>query len=219
MAEDKPSTEGVNRCEWCLEPAPENASVCSACGGPVRAVEPCFLDCGWCGKSNRRDETAVCKSCGGPLPIIPGAGPGPRPPDPPRPIPKGYRTRIMLWKNFHTILGIIFTVVLVWSLVFPVAGIILWVYGARKAKRILKAIEQGPAARGRLLEVAKGETRKIGRRRPWKITIEYETTGGIRLAEMEAWDPSHEQRVPGERLWVVYLPETPEVYALWPPIH
>ena len=219
MAAIEPEGKGVSRCEWCSAPAPDGSAECEACGGPVRLIKPSVIECGWCGKPNRRDETAVCRHCSGPLPLIPGSKKGPRPPDPPRTIPKGYRARLLVWKNKNTILGIVFTIVLIWSLVFPIVGIILWVYGHRKAKRVLSAIERGEATRGRLLEVAVGAAKRLGGRRPWKVTIEYETKGGVRLAELEAFDPSHEHRAPGEHLWVLYLPETPDAYSIWPPLH
>lgn len=208
----------TNRCEWCSRPAPEGETRCEACGGPVHVIEPWVIECGWCFSSNRRDETAVCRSCGGPLPGIPGGHPGPRPPDAPRSIPARYRRRTLLWKNTFALVGAFFTVIMFWSLVFPLIGIPMWIYGHRKAKRWLEALERGTATRGRLQSVEKDLSQTINGRHPWKLAFEFDTPDGLRQGTIEAWDPVHGKRPPGEHLWVVYQPERQDHYALWPPL-
>lgn len=216
---NKAVVEGAVRCEWCARPATEGTSECEECGGPIRVLEPWVVECGWCGVSNRRDETVVCKTCGGPLPTIPGGHPGPRPPPAPRTLPEGYTARIKYKKNVYTILGIVFTIVLFWSLIFPLIGIVLWVYGLRRAGRKLQALVHGTPTKGRILDVSVDTTKKINKRHPWKVVVEYETLKGPFIGESEAWDSANAKRPPGEEVWVVYVPESPDLYAIWPPIH
>lgn len=211
--------EGAVRCEWCTTPAVAGATSCAACGGPVRLLEPWVLECGWCGRSNRRDETPSCLGCAGPLPTIPGGHPGPRPPEAPRELPPGYPLRVLFTKNVFAIVGAAFTIPFCWTLVFPLAGIPLWVHGHRRARRWLDALERGFATGGEIVSIRQDRTQSINRRHPWRIEFEYETPGGRLKGHVEAWDPAHAQRVPGEHVWVVSAPGDPAVHALWPPVH
>lgn len=209
----------ILRCEWCASPAPAGDTRCAPCGGPVRVLEPRVLQCGWCGSSNRRDEMASCRGCGGVLPTIPGGDPGPRPPPAPRQLPAGYEGRVKLWKNVLVLLGVIFSVCFFWTLVFPIIGIPLWIVGAKKANRTIAALKYGVATSGRLREVRVDTSQHINGQHPWKIEFEYDTPDGVRTASVEAWDPSHADRVIGEHHWVVYVPgPDARVCAFWPPI-
>ena len=208
----------IVRCEWCSRPAAEGETRCASCGGPVDALEPWVIECGWCHSSNRRDETATCKSCGGPLPSIPGGHPGPRPPDGPRVLPKGYRMRTLLWKNTFALVGAIFTVFFCWTIVFALVGLPIWIRGHRKAKRWLDALERGTPTRGTLRKVELDQTQSINNRHPYKLTIDYETPDGVQQGFVEAWDRVHGKRPPGEQMWVVYVPGKPNHFAVWPPL-
>ncbi len=206
------------RCEWCARPAAEGETRCATCGGPVDVLEPWVVECGWCSSSNRRDETATCKSCGGPLPGIPGGHPGPRPPDAPRELPKGYRWRTLLWKNTLALIGAIFTVFFCWTAIFALIGIPLWIYGHRKGQRWLEALEQGTPTRGTLRSVELDRSQSINNVHPYELTIDYETAEGTQQGTIEAWDRSHGQRPPGEQMWVVHVPGEPKHFAVWPPL-
>lgn len=118
-----PGRRGLH-CVWCGAVVSGKEGRCSACGGPVRILDPAVVECGWCGLSNRRDKTAVCTACGGPLPSIPGKPPGAEPPPAPRQLPPGYRTRL-LWK----------------SVIFPVCLVIFLLSGSGLA---IAAAADGP---------------------------------------------------------------------------
>jgi hypothetical protein len=181
-------------------------------------LEPLVLECGWCGFSNRRDETARCVNCGGPLPPIPGGDPGPEPPPVPRVIPKEYRKRVMFKKNVLVILGMVFTLVFFWSGIFLIIGIPLWIVGHKKGKRKLDALANGTPTRGRILSVAVDYSTTINNEHPWKIEFEYDTPEGTKTASTQAWDPSHQNRPVGEHIWVVYVADKLDTHAIWPPI-
>jgi hypothetical protein len=211
-------TGRLPRCEWCAQPAAPGDTSCDSCGGPIRVLEPWVLDCGWCGCSNRRDETATCSRCGGPLPSIPGSHPGPRPPEAPRALPWGYRARSLLWKNTLALVGAMFTILFCWAVITPLIGIPMWVRAHRRARRRLDALVHGVPTRGQLLGVWLDGTQAINDRHPYRIEFEYETPGGPLRGAVEGWDPVHAQRPVGEHVWVVYLESQPEVHALWPPV-
>ena len=206
------------RCEWCSHPAHVGEVGCRHCGGPVRLLEPWVLECGWCDASNRRDETPVCTRCGGYLPTIPGGHPGPRPPDPSRALPPGYANRIMYWKNVYVILGMTFTICFCWTVIFPIIGIFAWRRGHRTANNRLTALAHGIPTRGRILRVTEDTTQHINHRHPWAIEVEYDTPYGARRGVVEAWDPAHARRPPGEHVWIVFVPGQEDQFAIWPPI-
>lgn len=151
--------------------------------------------------------------------MIPGSHPGPRPPELPRALPSGYRWRVFFFKNVFAIIGAVFTIPFCWSVFGPLVGIPLWLYGYRRAKRWLDALEFGVATGGAIVSVEKDRTQHINHEHPWRIEFEYETPGGRLKGHVEAWDPAHAQRVIGEHVWVVYTPAEPASHALWPPVH
>lgn len=225
-------TEGA-RCEWCATEAEPGLTDCARCGGPVDVLEPWVIDCGWCSSPNRRDLRAACERCGGPLPTIPGAHPGPRPPDVPRALPRGYRWRVRAAKNVHTIVGVAFTLTAGWTmcaapllsapfgfaLLFALGGIPVWIHGHRRAERTLDALVHGTPTRGRILSVKKDLGQELNGRNPWIVAFEYDTASAVRPGEVLAWDPAHLKRPKGEHVWVVHRADDPAVHALWPPIH
>ncbi|MEY4551504.1 MAG: hypothetical protein RL685_7699, partial [Pseudomonadota bacterium] len=158
MFEPEPSTSHQVICANCGSATPEAhadeaAPGCRRCGAALRVLEPLVVCCGWCRASNRRDQTADCLRCGGPLPPLPGGEPGPRPPEPPRVLPQGYRWRVLLWHNVPAFIGAVFVIVFFWSVIFPLIGAPLWYFAHRKGKRWLLALETGRATRARLTRV------------------------------------------------------------------
>lgn len=184
----------------------------------MRLMGPCIIRCGWCGTSNRRDEKGSCVSCGGHLPPAPHGDAGPEPPRPPRALPSGYTWRVMVWQNVFVLIGAICTVALSWTVIFPLVGIPLWIYGHRKARRQLKALIAGDSVRGKLTVIETDYSQVINGRHPWRLKFEYETPDGTRPGTTTAWDEVHGERKPGEELWVVYVPGEPGVHSIWPPL-
>lgn len=193
---------------------------CHACGAPLRVLEPMVVDCGWCGRSNHREQTAHCVSCGGPLPCLPGGDPGPRPPATPREMPEGYVRRIRLWKNVFVMIGLFFTVIFVWTVIFPLIGIPLLWWGNRKALDQLGALVDGRATRGRISSVAKDRSQTINNENPWRIDFTYDLHDGSSAeAHCHVWDATNAQRAAGDAVWVVYGErEGRRTAAIWPPL-
>ena len=194
-------------------------ATCAYCGGGLRLLEPLAVECGWCAMSNRRDLTADCARCGGALPALPGGAPGPRPPDVPRQLPHGYESRVTIWKNVYTLIGVVFTVVFCWTILFPLIGLPFWVHGVRSARRKLAALRLGQPTGARITAIALDRSQQINQRHPWRIEYVFQTENGSGTGACQSWDASTERRRVGDALWVVHVPEQPGVSAIWPPIH
>lgn len=126
--------------------------------------------------------------------------------------------RVRLWKNVFVLIGIFFSTVFCWTIIFPLIGVPLWIHGHRKASRKLRALEFGSPTSGRILGVMMDYSTTINNKHPWKIDYEYDTHNGVRQGVAESWDSVNGRRKPGEHLWIVHMPEDPTVHAIWPPI-
>lgn len=218
IMENRQTETGITKCEWCLTEVPYGTNECPVCTGPITLLHPAYVQCGWCGKSNRRDLSSHCEACKGELPIIPGGHGGPKPPATPRHIPSSYVLRLHLFKNVAVIIGVIFTVVFFWTILFPIVGIFLWIYGYKQARNRLAALRQGEPTVGTITAVYEDTTKHINNRHPIAIKYTYETPEGSFDGKAEAWDRGHLDRPVGEQIWVVHNPTDPQVHAIWPPL-
>jgi len=169
-----------------------------------------------------------CRNCGGPLPapVIVGPqspepyvkGPGPEPPPPPRTLPAKYRKRVLYYRNVLFIIGVVFTAVFFWTVILPVVGILLIMYGLKKARQEILALEQGRPARGRIQSVRKDTTTTLNNRHPWVIEFSFMTPSGERQGRDTGWDDENAWRRPGDEVWVVYMAQDPDCSAVWPPV-
>jgi hypothetical protein len=232
-------------CPACHAPAAPDALRCATCGAPLPvradggsvqrgealtagAWSKLTRVCGWCDAKTKDPHDGACDQCGGPLPPLPrrvlaelalGAPEVPPPPAAPRTLPRGYETRVRYWKNVSVMIGMIFTIVFFWSVLFPLVGIGLWWYGARQASRWLRALTGGTAVEGTLTRVFVDTSQHIDREHPWRLDYRFETPGGPVEGHVISWDPLSGRREAGERVWVVFDPEEPAVAnALWPPV-
>lgn len=213
--------ERIVVCATCgAETAGPPASSCAACGAHLRVLEPMVVECGWCGRSNPREQLAHCISCGGPLPALPGGEPGPRPPAAPRTLPDGYVRRVRLWKNVLVIIGLVFSVLFCWTVVFPLIGLPLLFIGNRRALERLHALRDGRATRGRIVSVGIDRSETINGKHPWRVCWEFDRHDGpVGEGMCRVWDPVSAQRAAGDAVWVVYGARGDrEVNAIWPPL-
>lgn len=181
------------------------------------------LECPWCKTVNRVTDQTHCKSCGGPLPATSednsAIDRGAPPENPPRQLPEVYVKKLK-YKNIHFIIGIIFTVPFFWTVIFPIIGILLMRHGLKTAKQKIEALEKGVKAEGVLVDIYKDTTQTVNGRHPWRLDYEFTTKRGdiISAKKTGAWNNNNRFRNPNDKLWVVYLPENPEISAIWPPV-
>lgn len=179
------------------------------------------LPCGWCGTINRNNPTN-CVNCGGPLPPSPALAiddPGPPPPALPRQLPSKYKRQVMLWKNPTVFIGVLFTFVFCWTIIFPLIGLPLWIVGHRRARAKLLALERGTPAQAELVEVFRDTSITVNNRNPWRLVYLFtDKDGHTHEGWAHAWQAVHSRREPGEAFWVVYMPNDPSQNAVWPPL-
>jgi hypothetical protein len=209
--------EGVTKCEWCLHVCDNEDLECIRCGGPIAVLEPWVLQCGWCTSSNRRDLTTHCNSCGGELPHIPGTPRTPAPPEKPRPIPRGYESRIRYWKNTQFLVGAIFMLFLP-TIIFPLIGIFLLRGAKKRADNQMASLRFGTATRGVIDEVEIDSSQHINHVHPVRIDYTFSTSEGDFYGYIISWDRSNLKRKVGEHVWVVCNPLNVEQNTIWPPI-
>ena len=205
--------------------------------GVVRATGP-WKDlrrlCGWCSSATPDLARTACTACGGQLPSVPARilaecdlpSPLIPPPDaPPRTLPAGYAERVKYWKNVESMIGIIFmfvgvftTPLLGFGLIFLTIGYFLHRSGSDRAARQLLALQFGLPVDGTITAIALDRKKSINHQHPWRIEFRFESGTGSIAGSVESWDPVTQARAPGERIWVVYAPGTPDICSPWPPI-
>lgn len=182
------------------------------------------LECPWCSTVNYVVEETNCKKCGGPLPAVPqknnGIDRGKAPDAPPRKLPKKFINKLK-YRNVHFFIGLIFIVFLFWSVIFPIYGFAIIRHRLKIAKNKIAALERGIKAEGTLKAIYKDESITMNERHPWKLEYEFKTHTGaiIEAVKTEAWNKNNRFRADGDRIWVVYLKENPEINAIWPPVN
>jgi hypothetical protein len=201
-------------CPWCGAAAPDpTREVCTNCAGPLPAPllapQPAAPAPGMNWEQARAQALAAAQAA---------RGPGPMPPPPPRELPKQYVNRVLYWRNVFVILGIVFTVLLFWTVVFPAIGIPLWIYGHKRAQRELRALQFGHVAQGQLTSVHMDYAQSINNRHPWVVAYAFATPQGTRQGTDQGWDASNVHRMSGDPIWVVYLDDDPNCSAVWPPV-
>ncbi len=221
---------------WCHKCGTKNVdrTTCSNCnvkllidqnndGIPEYVQEAVQVECPWCKTVNRVITETHCKTCGGPLPAVShdnsGINRGTPPPSPPRKLPDVYVKKLK-YRNTLFIIGIIFIVPFIWSIIFPIIGFFLVRSGLRTAKRKIEALEKGIKAEGVLIDVYKDTSETVNGKNPWRLDYEFKTKNGdiITAKKTGAWNSNNRYRKPNDKLWIVYLPEDPKINAIWPPV-
>ncbi len=192
-----------------------------------------MITCGWC---NRRyaQWQSQCDSCGGPLPARPGMELGPRPPDAPRALPKGFVTRACITRNLSTLLGLGFLVLPAFMLVpmlmnklwlpalfpgfFALGGIGLLRQGIGRGRGLLRAFRHGAVEEGKVVSIGRDYNTTVNGSHPWKLTYHFHVNGQWHEGKLTSFDSTLSKRQPGQPLWVLYLPGQPEVNTLYPPV-
>lgn len=218
----------LTHCPSCGAPRPATTGALAAHKGlRAGAWRDLRRLCGWCGSATHDLRKPDCLACGGPLPPVPprilaeAALPAPEaapPPPTPRRLPNGYENRVRIWKNVEVLIGLMFTVVFCWSVIFPLIGVFLLRHGWMRASRQLDALKTGVAVEGTITSVRLNRNKHINHEHPWALEYRFEAADGPRTGEVESWDPFTGERQPGERVWVVHDPADPAESSLWPPI-
>ncbi|AKQ70530.1 hypothetical protein A176_007442 [Myxococcus hansupus] len=194
--------------------------------------------CPGCGHAVPVLDEAHCVTCGASLEAALGASRGPPPSLPPRRLTRAQRAAVLrplrhthhAWGTFFLLAGVVMLPValgFVWPLlllssIFMGMGLLFrrsaWPAQVRREqKRRLQALVWGlPAA----AEITKVERQVVpGLEAGRLVQLDYVfTVHGRRIAGSQPSPHASDlQRHPRERVWAVYVAESPEVSALWPP--
>ncbi len=175
-----------------------------------------------------------CDSCGGLLPPPPGKELGPPPPAAPRPLPKGFALRTRLTSNMATLIGGAFLLI-AFMMGLPMVVQKLWLpalipaffalggfgmvrHGLAHANGILRAFRHGVAEKGKIASIGKDTTQSVNNVHPWKLVYHFPVNGHMHEGKVISFDSTIGKRMPGQPLWVLYLPDQPDLSTLYPPV-
>lgn len=204
-----------------------------------------MVTCPWCGTSYLEFQPN-CRNCGGPLPparraesASPADEPPPAPPPAPRSISNRYAWRLMrsdgyaITGGIFAFLGFLFIVIglpLVFAIVtifvglpftllglgFLGVGVGLLVWRHQQALRIVRVLRDGQAAEGRILTLEMNPSVRVNNRHPWEIEYQYQVFGREYVDRITTLNTPGPQHQPGQPVWILYLPQTPENSSLYP---
>lgn len=191
-----------------------------------------MITCGWCGKHYATWKNQ-CDSCGGPMPPPPGMELGPKPPDVPRTLPKGFAFRQRFSRNIATILGLVISMFGLlfflamlrakpWVAIFPgifmLGGFSMFRYGWMHASGILRAFQHGVATEGKIAGISIDTTQSINNQHPWKLIYHFTANGQQQEGVLISWDSTIATRSTGQPMWVLYVENDPSQSTLYPPL-
>ena len=175
--------------------------------------------CPWCETQIPDTSFTNCPNCGGTLSFSQGSDPGPRPPNAPRELPKKFIKKIKYTNNVWTILGIVFTFAFIWTIVLSIVGIIFWRKGLRIAREELNPLMNGNAVHGTITNVSQNTSVKVNGRSPTTIEFSFEANGQKMTGDVgNLFDQASLMKRPGDKIWVVYMPDDPNQSSIWPPL-
>jgi hypothetical protein len=204
-------------CPWCGTSYPLFQSNCQKCGGPL----PADLQ---------------------PLPggaPAPAADDPPAPPSPPRPISDQYLWRWLLADAVAVTAGIFALVGGIFScvgagltagivtafvglpfvglgLIFVGVGGALLYWRYQHARRVLAVLRHGTAASGHITGIQENYAVRVNGRHPWVITYQFHLDGREHLGRVSTLNPPGPYLQPGRAAHILYLPDAPDVNALYP---
>jgi hypothetical protein len=167
-----------------------------------------------------RPDFSNCKNCGGILPLINSPNDvGTKPPPAPRELPKKYIRRIKYTGNVMSMIGFVFTVVFFWSIIFPIIGIFIWRKGLREAEEELIPLQSGTPVLGEIETIQRDYSKKMNGRSPLTVTFLFNANGQTHRGSVgNIFDNIDLTKKAGDKVWVVYMPENPQLSSIWPPL-
>jgi hypothetical protein len=94
------------------------------------------------------------------------------------------------------------------------AALLVWRYQIF-SKRVL-VLQIGEAVRGRVVSVEQNYAVRVNGRNPWKIAYRFSCPRGEFEGLVSTLNDPGPHLQPGREVYVLYLPETPEINAIYP---
>lgn len=179
-----------------------------------------LIKCPWCKTTYTNSNIANCNNCGGTLEYSKNpSDAGVKPEGAPRILPKKFIRKIKYTGNVMTIIGIAFTIPFFWTVIFPIIGIFLWKRGIKEANDELIPLQFGTPVLGKIESIKKDYTKHINGVSPFIVEFLFEANGNKQLGTVgNIFDNIDLIKKPGDLIWVVYMPEDPNLSSIWPPL-
>jgi hypothetical protein len=179
-----------------------------------------IVKCPWCRSQFANAVISNCPNCGGPVEFEKDKSSlGKQPPLAPRELPKKFVRRIKYFGNVFTMIGVIFTVPFIWTVIFPIIGIFLWRKGIKDANDELIPLQYGEAIEGEIDSVEMDYSKTINGRHPLVVNFLFEVNGQKYAGNVgNIFDSIDQLKNPGDPVWVVYMPGDPTLSSVWPPL-
>lgn len=203
-----------------------------------------IIICPWCG-TNYAAFQPNCKNCGGPMrlpepPAISEAEPDLiMPPPPPRPIADSYVWKLMSADGM-SIAGFVFALVggifffvggmLTLGIITAVVGIPFALLGLvsgagglallrnryDEMQKLVNVLRHGQPARGQIVSAEANASVTVNGCNPWNIAYRFQVNGREYTGQISTLNVPGPELQPGRPATILYLPESPEVNALYP---
>ncbi|MES2568086.1 MAG: hypothetical protein V4565_14520 [Bacteroidota bacterium] len=179
-----------------------------------------IINCPWCRSQFANVIISNCPNCGGPVEYqMDTAMLGPKPPMAPRALPAKFVRRTKYYGNVYTMIGMVFTIVFFWSVIFPLIGIFLWRKGIKDANDELVPLEHGSVVQGEIESIEVDHSKHVNGTHPYIVHFLFKVNGQMHSGNVgNIFDPVHKLKRVGDPVWVVYMPHDPDLSSVWPPL-
>lgn len=179
-----------------------------------------IVKCPWCRSQFANAVISNCTNCGGPVEFQKDKSTlGIKPLLAPRELPKKFVRRIKYFGNVYTMIGVIFTVPFIWTVIFPIIGIFLWRKGIKDANDELTPLMYGELTEGQIDSIEMDYSKTINGRHPLEVHFSFDANGQTITGNVgNIFDSVDQLKNPGDPVWVVYMPSDPNLSSVWPPL-
>lgn len=179
-----------------------------------------IIKCPWCRTEFSNVTLSNCTNCGGTIEYQKNTHElGPKPLIAPRELPAKFVRRIKYTGNVYTMIGVIFTVPFFWSVIFPIIGIFMWRKGLRDANDELIPLQHGSIAQGEITSVEYDHSKTINGKHPLIVNFSFAVGGRTYQGNVgNIFTSINQLKQAGEPVWIVYMPENPDLSSVWPPM-
>ncbi len=95
----------------------------------------------------------------------------------------------------------------------------MWPKGLKDANNELIPFQHGSIAQGKIITVEYDYSKTINGRHPLTVNFSFAVGGRTHQGNVENIFTSINQlKQSGEAVWIVYIPENPELISVWPPM-
>jgi hypothetical protein len=125
-----------------------------------------------------------------------------------------------------TLVGFVMTVAIITAFVglpflvlglgFLISGLAVGQSRYKRARQTVEVLKTGDAVEGQIVGVEENLNVRINQQHPWKIRYQFQALGRAYDGEVSTLNVPGPALQPGQRAWVLYLPNTPEHNSLYP---